>query len=123
MPKKIMVVDDEPGILKMVAFRLANSGYEVVTAQDGADALEKIRQSAPDLLVLDIMMPIMDGNELCQILKQDPNTKDIPIIFLTALRTGEDAADEGETVGSNIILPKPFDPVVLLSTVKRILGE
>src|ERR1700733_13836317 len=83
--KKILVVDDDPQIVELVKIRLTNNNYEVITSPDGKDAISKIKKEEPDLVIMDIMMPNMPGGDAVRILMADSKTKDIPIIFLTAL--------------------------------------
>ena len=82
--QKVLVVDDEPDTLELIGFNLRNAGYEVVTAADGAEALRKVRSTAPDLVILDLMLPEIDGLHVCKLLQVDPNTARIPILMLTA---------------------------------------
>ena len=84
MPKKILAVDDERHIVRLVQVNLERAGYEVVTAFDGKDALEKVAAEQPDLVVLDVMMPYMDGFEVLQNLRKNPSTRELPVIMLTA---------------------------------------
>ena len=81
---KILVVDDEPDALEVLGFNLKNAGYEVTTADDGEAALKKARQQLPDLILLDLMLPEVDGLEVCKLLRRDPATSAIPIIMVTA---------------------------------------
>ena len=81
---KVLVVDDEPDALELVSFNLKAAGYDVVTADDGNEALRKARQQVPDLILLDVMLPEVDGLEVCKLLRRDPATAGIPIIMLTA---------------------------------------
>ena len=114
MPKKILAVDDERHIVRLVEVNLQRAGYEVVTAFDGREALEKARTEKPDLIVLDVMMPYMDGPEVLQKLKADPETRDIPVIMLTSKAQDADVF-RGWQSGLDPGLPKPFDPRRLLS--------
>ncbi len=119
MPKKILVVDDEPDILKVLVARLKEHGFETVTAANGEEALLQAAAHKPNLIILDIMMPVMDGTEAAQRLKENPRTRDIPIIFLSALQTKTEEASDGGEVGDNIILAKPFDINVLLAKIRE----
>jgi len=118
MAKKILVVDDETELLQALTIRLKASGYEVITAQDGQEGLEKARASNPDLIVLDILMPKMDGYEVCRLLKFDEKYKSIPIIMLTAKVQDADRA-LGEKVGANDYINKPFDTTDLIEKIKQ----
>lgn len=123
MAKKILVVDDERSIVRLVQINLERQGYEVVTAYDGKEALDKVESERPDMLVLDVMMPFMDGFEVLEAMKKDPRNRDIPIIMLTAKAQDADVY-QGWAKGVHSYLTKPFNPMELLSFVKRILeGE
>jgi len=119
MAKKILVVDDEPDIVKVLVARLKEHGYATIIASDGHQALAQAQENQPDLIILDIMMPGMDGPEAAQRLKEDPKTQDIPIIFLSALQTKSEEQSEGDRVGGNVILSKPFDLDVLLAKIRE----
>jgi len=90
MPKKILAVDDEKHIVRLVQVNLERQGYEVITAYDGKEALQKVEEERPDLVVLDVMMPYMDGFEVLQNLRRNPSTRDIPVIMLTAKAQDQD---------------------------------
>lgn len=119
MPKKILAVDDERHIVRLVQVNLERAGYEVVTAFDGKDALEKVASEQPDLVVLDVMMPYMDGFEVLQNLRKNPSTRDLPVIMLTAKAQDADVF-RGWQSGVDCYLTKPFNPMELISFVKRI---
>jgi len=114
--KKILVVDDEVYILHILDFSLGAEGYEVITAADGAEAIEKARQEKPDLVVLDIMMPKVDGFEACRRLKADPETREIPVILLTA-KGREVDRKMGMEVGADDYIVKPFSPTKLIEKI------
>ena len=118
--KTILVADDESHILHVVSLKLRNAGYTVVTARDGQEALELAQQHKPDLLITDYHMPQLSGLELCQKLKQDPNTSGIPAIMLTARGYHLEPSDT-EKSGILRMLSKPFSPRNLLSTVNEVL--
>ena len=122
MPKKILVVDDEKHIVRLVQANLDRAGYTVVTANDGKEALEKVAEENPDLVVLDVMMPYMDGFEVLQNLRRNPGTRDIPVIMLTAKAQDADVF-KGWQSGVDCYLTKPFNPMELLSFVKRIFDS
>ena len=122
MPKKILAVDDEKHIVRLVQVNLERAGYEVVAAYDGKEALEKVRDENPDLVVLDVMMPYMDGFEVLQNLRRNPSTRDIPVIMLTAKAQDADVF-KGWQSGVDCYLTKPFNPMELLSFVKRIFDS
>jgi two-component system alkaline phosphatase synthesis response regulator PhoP len=119
MPKKILAVDDERHIVRLVQVNLERAGYEVVTAFDGKDALEKVASEQPDLVVLDVMMPYMDGFEVLQNLRKNPSTRELPVIMLTAKAQDADVF-RGWQSGVDCYLTKPFNPMELISFVKRI---
>jgi two-component system, OmpR family, alkaline phosphatase synthesis response regulator PhoP len=122
MPKKILAVDDERHIVRLVEVNLQRAGYEVVTAYDGREALEKVKSENPDLVVLDVMMPYMDGFEVLKNLKADPVTAEIPVIMLTAKAQDADVF-RGWQSGVDCYLTKPFNPMELLTFVKRIFDS
>ncbi len=119
MPKKILAVDDERHIVRLVQVNLQRAGYEVVTAYDGKEALEKVASEQPDLIVLDVMMPYMDGFEVLQNLRKNMSTRDLPVIMLTAKAQDADVF-RGWQSGVDCYLTKPFNPMELISFVKRI---
>ncbi|MDI6768251.1 MAG: response regulator [Anaerolineales bacterium] len=120
MPLRILIVDDENINLRLVSRLLEMDGYEVVSAQSGEAALHLIEQKRPDLALLDVMMPLMDGYELCRRLRQNPLTAQIPIVMLTALVDENDRL-KGIEAGADDCLPKPFDVDVLRTLLKRFL--
>src|SRR5438094_3219233 len=122
MPKKILAVDDERHIVRLVEVNLQRAGYNVVTAFDGKEALEKVKSEQPDLVVLDVMMPYMDGFEVLRNLKADPSTAEIPVIMLTAKAQDADVF-RGWQSGVHCYLTKPFNPMELLTFVKRIFDS
>lgn len=122
MPKKILAVDDERHIVRLVEVNLQRAGYEVVTAFDGKEGLEKVKSENPDLIVLDVMMPYMDGFEVLRNLKADPSTAEIPVIMLTAKAQDADVF-RGWQSGVDCYLTKPFNPMELLTFVKRIFDS
>jgi len=119
---RILVVDDEIYIVHILDFSLGMEGYEVVTALDGEQALEKARAEKPDLIVLDIMMPKLDGYETCKRLKADPETKDVPVILLSAKGRNVDQK-VGFEVGADDYITKPFSPRKLVERINAILGH
>ena len=120
MAKRILAVDDERHILRLVQINLEKAGYEVVTASNGREALDAVALHKPALIVMDVMMPEMDGLEALQNLKNDPDTADIPVVMLTAKAQDADVF-QGWQSGADLYLTKPFNPVELLTFVKRIL--
>lgn len=115
-PPTILVADDEPTNRSLLQRRLERAGYSVVTAQDGRDAVDKTRATLPDLILLDVMMPVMDGLEACRIIKADEATHDIPVIFLSA-RDETDVKINGLSLGANDYISKPFKAEELLARV------
>lgn len=119
---KILVVDDDQNLCKLMKIYLKNAGYDVLIANDGIQALEVFRKERPDLVILDIMIPFMDGWEVCQQLRRE---SDVPILMLTAKDTKDDKI-KGLDLGSDYYLTKPFDPDELVAQVKAVvrrLGE
>ena len=116
----ILVVDDEQDILDLVEYNLIKQGYEVQTSDNGRDAIQMAKTSRPDLILLDIMMPHMDGHQVCQNLKQNPELRDIPIIFLTA-RSDEQSEVRGLEEGADDFLSKPISIAKLMSRIKAVL--
>ncbi|MDB6064807.1 MAG: two component transcriptional regulator, winged helix family [Pedosphaera sp.] len=114
------MVDDEPDIVELVAFNLEAEGYEVITATDGMQALNRARAILPDLIVLDLMLPELDGLAVCEILHRLPSTGSIPIIMLTAWR-GELTRMIGLEAGAGDFLTKPFSPRELVNRVNNAL--
>jgi two-component system, OmpR family, alkaline phosphatase synthesis response regulator PhoP len=119
MPR-ILAVDDEPNIVRLIEVNLTRHGYQVETANNGVQALEKIRASRPDLVVSDVMMPEMDGFELLSSIRRDPALESLPVIMLTA-KAGDKDVMSGYSRGADMYLTKPFNPAELLAFVKRIL--
>ncbi len=119
MARKILVVDDERHIVRLVQVNLERAGYEVITAYDGVEALEKIKADSPDMVVLDVMMPRMDGFEVLKNLQADPRYQNIPVIMLTAKAQDADIF-KGWASGVSSYLTKPFNPRELLVFVERI---
>jgi two-component system alkaline phosphatase synthesis response regulator PhoP len=119
---RILVVDDEVYIVHILDFSLGMEGYEVVTALDGEQALEKVAQQKPDLIVLDIMMPKLDGYETCKALKSREETKDIPVILLSAKGRNVDQKT-GFEVGADDYITKPFSPRKRVERINSILGH
>jgi len=117
---KILVVDDEPDAVELVEFNLKANGYDVVTAADGEEALEKARAVIPDLIILDLMLPEVDGTEVCKILRRDQRTQAIPIIMLTA-KAAEIDRVLGLELGADDYVTKPFSPRELVLRVKKLL--
>lgn len=122
MAKKILVVEDELFVRTLVQSRLEANGYEVTTASDGEQALGKARSEKPDLIILDLMLPKLDGARLCRLLKLDDNYKHIPILVLTA-RVQKESFQKALEAGADAFLSKPFVPETLLDKVKQLLNK
>jgi two-component system alkaline phosphatase synthesis response regulator PhoP len=117
--KKVLIADDEPDILEIIGYNLEGEGYNVYTAKDGDDALNKAKLVKPDLIILDIMMPKKTGVEVCEILRSQPNFKETLIIFLTAL-SDESSQVKGFDKGADDYVNKPISPKLLLSRVNAL---
>lgn len=122
MPKRLLVVDDEPNLLRAVAVCLRGEGYEVATARGGAEALRRLAEAVPDLIVSDIRMPGMDGYQMARQIRASSRTALVPIVFLTAK---DETADriEGFRSGVDAYLTKPFEPDELLAVITNILSR
>ncbi len=118
--ERIVVIEDEADILEVIAYNLKREGYEVVTSTSGEDGLEKIERTKPHLVVLDLMLPEVDGIELCKKLKSDPLTQSIPVIMVTAKGEESDVV-LGLGVGADDYVTKPFSPRELTARVKAVL--
>ncbi|WP_194766686.1 response regulator transcription factor [Tamlana sp. I1] len=117
---KILLVDDEPDILEIVGYNLTAEGYQVITAENGQEAVKKAKKELPHLIILDVMMPEMDGIEACEIIRKNPDLKNTIVTFLTA--RGEDYSQvAGFDAGADDYITKPIKPKVLVSKVKALL--
>jgi twitching motility two-component system response regulator PilG len=119
--KKILIVEDEESLLKLESILLTSKGYHVEGAADGLAALEAVKRLAPDLVLLDIMLPEIDGFEVCRRIKEDAETKHIPVIMLTAKKSREDMA-RGEQVGADWYITKPFKSAMVIETIQRFIS-
>ncbi len=117
---KLLIVEDEADIRELISFNLEMSGYEVLKARDGEEGLAMARSEMPDLIILDLMLPGMDGIKVCSHLKKDPEAKNIPIIMLTA-RSEDDDIVNGLETGADDYITKPFSPRILIARVKAAL--
>ena len=120
MEKRILLIDDEDNFIELLKCRLEANEYLVDVAYDGKEGLRKIHAHRPNLVIADIKMPIIDGFELCKIMKSNDNLKDIPIIILSAFSQDTEEAKMKEC-GATCFIPKPFDPEYLLSVVERFI--
>ena len=122
MPYSILSVDDEPDVTALVRFHFSKAGYEVLTAASGREAIETIRCRHPDLVLVDLMLPDIDGLGLCEIIRQNSATAAIPIVILTSWATAE-ARQAGLELGAIDYVTKPFSPRDLVDRVARLLGQ
>jgi DNA-binding response OmpR family regulator len=118
--KTVLVADDQPHIVRLIQVNLEKVGYRVVTAADGLEALRKVREEIPDLVILDVIMPHKDGFEVLREIKRDPRLADVPVIMLTVKTQNADIV-EGLREGAEMYLPKPFHPKELVSLIRRAL--
>ncbi|MFC1490844.1 response regulator transcription factor [Candidatus Latescibacterota bacterium] len=122
MAKTIVLAEDESHIARLITFKLEREGYILHWKADGGSALEKVREVVPDLVILDIMMPVMDGYEVLKHIKEDERLKDIPVIMLTAKSQEQDII-KGFDLGSEDYIVKPFKPAELAARIKKILKD
>jgi len=120
--KRILLVDDEVDFVEMLRTRLEDNNYEVIVAYDGEEGLERAEKEEPDLIILDVMLPRINGFDICRKLKIDENFKDIPIILLTAKFQPSDIKF-GEAMGADSYITKPFEPQVLLVKMRELLDK
>ena len=120
--QKVLIVDDEPDTVELIEFNLKNAGYETVSAADGAEAIRKARTNAPDLIILDLMLPEIDGLHVCKLLQADPSTAGIPIMMLTAKAAEVDRV-LGLELGARDYVTKPFSPRELTLRVRNLLAK
>ena len=120
--KRLLIVDDEKDLADMIKFRLEANGYEILIAYDGQAALETARKEKPDLIILDLMLPKMDGYKVCGLLKNDARYSGIPIIIFSA-KGQDDDVRLGQELGANAYLTKPFEPGALLGKIKELIKE
>ena len=122
MAKRILVIEDEPHVLAVIRKRLETRDYEVVTAADGREGLRQARSAKADLIILDLILPGMDGFQLCALLKRDDSLRQTPILMLTA-RTQESDVERGIALGANAYMTKPFKPAALLQRIAELLDK
>lgn len=120
--KTVLVVDDEPDIRLILQARLEAAGYRVETAGNGLEALNRIRTQPPDLVILDLMLPGMDGFAVCAMLKRDQRFSHIPIVILSARSQAQDKKT-GASLGADAYITKPFQPQELLSTIEQLIEQ
>jgi CheY-like chemotaxis protein len=122
MAKKILIADDEQDFLSLIKIRLEAAGYEVTTASDGIEALKQVEKIRPDMVILDILMPKLDGYEVCRLLKFDERYKSLPVVILSA-RAQDIDKEMGRLVRADAYISKPINDQDLLETIKKQLGE
>jgi DNA-binding response OmpR family regulator len=120
--KRILLVEDEPHMMEMLKFRLVESQYEVATAADGYAALAQVRVFKPDLIILDLMLPKIDGYTICRLLKCNEDYRTIPVMILSA-RSNEEDIRRGIAMGADAFMKKPYDPPTLLEKIKELLAR
>lgn len=121
--KTILLVDDERDIVELTRMRILSMGYNVIVANDGEEAIEKVKKERPDLMLLDVKMPKLDGYQVCKIVKSDPALKEIPIILFTASsRHVMELSDRALELGAASCIKKPFDSKELLEQIKKLIG-
>ena len=118
--KRILLVEDEPDLIKLTIFRLKKAGYEVIISTDGRQGLETADKEKPDLILLDLGLPVIDGYEVCRRLKSDEKLKDIPVLIMTA--STERIKDKVKEIGADGYVLKPFEPKDLFLAIKKFLG-
>lgn len=121
MAKKILIVEDEESLLKLESILLTTKGYNVQGVATGTAALKAVAETPPDLVLLDIMLPEMDGFEVCRHIKNNPETRHIPVILLTAKKSPEDVA-RGKQVGADQYITKPFKSSMVVASIERLLN-
>ena len=122
MNRKVLVVEDDRSSLTLLTYALGQEGYEVLAASDGFAGLKTVQNEHPDLIILDVMLPGLDGYEICRRLRKQPQTATVPIIFLSA-RAGQGDKDVGLRMGANAYLTKPADPSTILAKVETLLAS
>ncbi len=118
---RILVVEDEESLLKLESILLSSKGYNVTGVMDGKSALEEVMANRPDLVILDIMLPEIDGFEVCRRIRENPTTSTIPVVMLTAKKNSQDVA-RGAEVGANAYLTKPFKSAKVIEVIEELLG-
>lgn len=115
-----MIVDDEVHLARILQFTLEHAGYEVVTAFDGKEALDELEREVPDLVILDLMLPVVDGYKVCNIMKSGDTYKHIPVIILSARDFSREELDE--PLNADLLMEKPFNTEQLLNEISRLTG-
>jgi two-component system alkaline phosphatase synthesis response regulator PhoP len=122
MTKKILIIEDDPAISRLVDYSLRHEGYEVIAATNGLEGIRKVHDEAPDLIILDVMLPGMDGFEICARLRSDPDTAQLLILMFSA-KAQEIDKNTGLKVGADDYLPKPAAPAEIVSRVEKLLAR
>jgi two-component system alkaline phosphatase synthesis response regulator PhoP len=123
MPKKkVSVVDDDPSLLELISAVLEQEGYDIETYTNGEDFLKTLKTSKPDIVLLDMMMPGMSGREVCEKVREDPETKDVKIIFVTVAKFSETGKETLEKMNVQDYVTKPFDNTDLVNRIKKVIG-
>jgi CheY-like chemotaxis protein len=117
---KILVVEDEESLLKLESILFTSKGYDVTGVRDGNEALEALAESLPDLVVLDVMLPGIDGFQVCRAIKEDPATRHIPVVMLTAKKSSADL-ERGKSAGADAYITKPFKSVKVLEVIEGLI--
>jgi CheY-like chemotaxis protein len=119
---RVLVVDDDPTILRLLQVNLEMEGHEVLTAGDGHEALERLREGAPEVVLLDVMMPGLDGWQVCERIRADPDLATTPVVILSA-RAQQSDLERGAQAGADAYITKPFDPLELVELVERLAAR
>ncbi|ACM20516.1 response receiver CheY associated with MCPs of class 40H [Geotalea daltonii FRC-32] len=119
--KKILIVEDEESLLKLESILLSSKGYSVVGVMDGKAALEEVKANRPDLVVLDVMLPEMDGFEVCRHIKENPETSSIPVVMLTAKKSNNDV-ERGKQAGAEAYITKPFKSAKVIEVIEGLIS-
>ncbi len=121
MSKKILVVEDDPALLKLQSIVLFNGGYEVEATMSGNTAVQLVSEKNPDLVLLDVRLPGLNGFEVCKQIRENPDTKDIPIVFLSAKKSDKEIR-YGKEIGGNAYITKPYNSKNVMNTIHKLLG-
>ena len=122
MAKKILVIEDSPTIMEIKCSVLEEAGYQTIRATEGIEGIQKVREEKPDLILLDIKLPDMDGYQVCRMLKSDEELKHIPVVMATASKIEKKDEFWGFQVGADGYIVEPFEPEELIDVVERVLG-
>jgi len=120
MSEKILIVDDEVHLARILQFTLEHAGYEVVTAFDGGEAIDAVERERPDLVILDLMLPVIDGYKVCSMIKSGGDVEPVPVIILSARNFDREVLEED--LEADLLMAKPFNTDFLLSEISRLLG-